>query len=161
MIFLETFASLHAAAGADTLGFCNENFAAKERMAIPTMRCMQPLPEAQGCLGLLQESAYTLGLELPVTTGGSGHKPLSEACWKDPVSYLQVRGFWAQLEAATNERQQAMFRMLNAHLNRLAQRVETVVGDLLEVHTLPPMHWSLSSHIRCCMTDDCHCLWNQ
>ena len=53
---------------------------------------------------------------------------------------LQVRGFWAQLEAATNERQQAMFRMLNVHLARLAQRVETVVGDLLEVSAPPPMH---------------------
>ena len=52
---------------------------------------------------------------------------------------MQVRGFWAQLEAATNERQQAMFRVLNKHLARLAQRVETVVGDLLEVCALPPM----------------------
>ena len=52
---------------------------------------------------------------------------------------LQVRGFWAQLEAATNERQQAMFRMLNVHLARLGQRVETVVGDLLEVSASPPM----------------------
>ena len=55
---------------------------------------------------------------------------------------VQVRGFWAQLEAATNERQQAMFRVLNTHLARLAQRVETVVGDLLEVgvatHELGP-----------------------
>ena len=52
---------------------------------------------------------------------------------------LQVRGFWAQLEAATNERQQAMFRMLNVHLERLAKRVETVVGDLLEVCASSPM----------------------
>ena len=52
---------------------------------------------------------------------------------------VQVRGFWAQLEAATNERQQAMFRMLNVHLARLAQRVETVVGDLLEVCPSSPV----------------------
>lgn len=46
---------------------------------------------------------------------------------------LQVRAFWAQLEAATNERQQAMFRILNTHLKHLAQRIETAVGELLEV----------------------------
>lgn len=52
---------------------------------------------------------------------------------------MQVRGFWAQLEAATNERQQAMFRVLNAHLKHLAQRVEAAVGDILEVtHTPVP-----------------------
>ena len=45
----------------------------------------------------------------------------------------QVRGFWALLETATNERQQAMFRMLNMHLKHLAERVETAVGELLEV----------------------------
>ena len=52
--------------------------------------------------------------------------------------YLQVRAFWAQLEAATNERQQAMFRMLNVHLKHLAQRVETAVGELLEVRIISP-----------------------
>ena len=46
---------------------------------------------------------------------------------------VQVRGFWAHLETATNERQQAMFRMLNTHLKHLAERVETAVGELLEV----------------------------
>ena len=52
-------------------------------------------------------------------------------------SAVQVRGFWGQLEAATNERQQAMFRMLNAHLKHLAQRIEAAVGEILEVtHTL-------------------------
>ena len=45
----------------------------------------------------------------------------------------QVRGFWALLETATNERQQAMFRMLNMHLKHLAERVEAAVGELLEV----------------------------
>ena len=50
----------------------------------------------------------------------------------------QVRGFWAHLETATNERQQAMFRMLNTHLKHLAQRVETAVGELLEV--MGPLH---------------------
>ena len=44
-----------------------------------------------------------------------------------------MRGFWAHLETATNERQQAMFRTLNTHLKRLAERVETAVGELLEV----------------------------
>ena len=44
-----------------------------------------------------------------------------------------MRGFWALLETATNERQQAMFRMLNTHLKHLAERVEAAVGELLEV----------------------------
>ncbi len=44
-----------------------------------------------------------------------------------------MRDFWHALEAATNERQQAMFRLLNHHMKRLAQRVETAVGEALEV----------------------------
>jgi hypothetical protein len=50
---------------------------------------------------------------------------------------LQVRDFWHALEAATNERQQAMFRLLNRHLKRLAQRVEVAVGEALEVQLEP------------------------
>jgi hypothetical protein len=49
----------------------------------------------------------------------------------------QVRDFWHVLEAATNERQQAMFRLLNKHLLRLSQRVETAVGDILDVKLEP------------------------
>ncbi|CAL8468472.1 g8012 [Coccomyxa elongata] len=45
----------------------------------------------------------------------------------------EVRDFWHALEAATNERQQAMFRLLNHHMKRLAQRVEAAVGEALEV----------------------------
>ena len=73
---------------------------------------------------------------------------------------MQVRGFWAQLEAATNERQQAMFRVLNKHLARLAQRVETVVGDLLEVCALPLHAIATTSMLhRRCMTASgaCEC----
>ena len=49
----------------------------------------------------------------------------------------QVREFWHDLEAATNERQAAMFRMLNGHLTRLGRRIEAAVGELLDVHLEP------------------------
>ncbi len=48
-----------------------------------------------------------------------------------------MRDFWHALEAATNERQQAMFRLLNRHLKRLTQRVEVAVGEALEVQLEP------------------------
>lgn len=69
-----------------------------------------------------------------------------QATWKRSLNSIdlsiykfavQVRGFWAQLEAATNERQQAMFRVLNVHLKHLAQRVEAAVGEILEVTHTP------------------------
>lgn len=50
---------------------------------------------------------------------------------------MQVREFWHALEEATNERQQAMFQLLNSHMKRLAQRVEAAVGEALEVQLEP------------------------
>ena len=44
-----------------------------------------------------------------------------------------MREFWAALEAATNERQAAMFGVLNAHLATLGRRIEAAVGELLDV----------------------------
>lgn len=49
----------------------------------------------------------------------------------------QVREFWHELEAATNARQAALFEALNRQLERLARRIEAVVGDALDV-TLEP-----------------------
>ena len=36
----------------------------------------------------------------------------------------QVRGFWHQLETATNERQRALLRRLNLHLEGLSRAIE-------------------------------------
>ena len=46
---------------------------------------------------------------------------------------LQVRDFWAGLEAATNARQATMFEAINRHMEALARTIEAVVGEALEV----------------------------
>jgi hypothetical protein len=43
-----------------------------------------------------------------------------------------VRGFWHQLETATNERQRALLRRLNLHLEGLSRAIE--------VHTAVVLH---------------------
>lgn len=48
-----------------------------------------------------------------------------------------MREFWHELESATNERQAAMFGLLNGHLARLGARVEAAVGGLLHVRLEP------------------------
>lgn len=47
----------------------------------------------------------------------------------------QVRGFWHQLETATNERQRALLRRLNLHLEGLSRAIE--------VHTRHCLHAAL------------------
>ena len=87
-----------------------------------------------------------------------------QATWKSSLNSIdlsiykaavQVRGFWAQLEAATNERQQAMFRVLNGHLKHLAQRVEAAVGEILEVtHNPVPAAATNVNYMVLCMLQE-------
>jgi hypothetical protein len=45
--------------------------------------------------------------------------------------FAQVRGFWHQLETATNERQRALLRRLNAHLEGLSRAIEVHFASML------------------------------
>jgi tRNA U34 5-carboxymethylaminomethyl modifying GTPase MnmE/TrmE len=49
----------------------------------------------------------------------------------------EVRGFWHQLETATNERQRALLRRLNGHLEGLSRAIEAVVAERLSVRLEP------------------------
>ncbi len=45
----------------------------------------------------------------------------------------QVRGFWHQLETATNERQRALLRRLNGHLEGLSRAIEVLLRSLTSI----------------------------
>lgn len=49
----------------------------------------------------------------------------------------QVADFWHEVELALNVRQASMFQAVNAHLERLARAVDSVVGDLLALRLEP------------------------
>jgi hypothetical protein len=53
----------------------------------------------------------------------------------------QVRGFWHQLETATNERQRALLHRLNAHLEGLSRAIEVQSVHLPK--SCPEKHWCL------------------
>ena len=44
-----------------------------------------------------------------------------------------MRGFWHQLETATNERQRALLRRLNLHLEGLSRAIEVHIRGRLHV----------------------------
>lgn len=50
---------------------------------------------------------------------------------------MQVRDFWQDVEAATNERQHAMFQCINKHLESLSRQIETTVGEALSLRLEP------------------------
>lgn len=50
---------------------------------------------------------------------------------------LQVRDFWQDVEAATNERQRAMFLCINRRLESLSRQIEATVGDVLDLRLEP------------------------
>ena len=47
-----------------------------------------------------------------------------------------MRGFWHQLETATNERQRALLRRLNGHLEGLSRAIEVRSTSLPSIHFL-------------------------
>ncbi len=62
----------------------------------------------------------------------------------------QVRGFWHQLETATNERQRALLRQLNGQLEGLSRAIEVLLRSLTSIarprpEFTPSVTWSGSS----------------
>ena len=51
--------------------------------------------------------------------------------------HAQVRDFWQDVEAATNERQRAMFQCINRRLEGLSQQIEAAVGEVLDLRLEP------------------------
>lgn len=49
----------------------------------------------------------------------------------------EVRAFWHDLEMASNERQRALLRRLNVHLEQLGRMIESVVSEQLSVRLEP------------------------
>lgn len=50
---------------------------------------------------------------------------------------VQVRDFWQDVEAATNERQRAMFQCINTRLESLSRQIEATVGEALDLRLEP------------------------
>ena len=50
---------------------------------------------------------------------------------------MQVRDFWQDVEAATNERQHSMFQCINRRLESLSRQIEATVGEALDVRLEP------------------------
>ena len=49
----------------------------------------------------------------------------------------QVRDFWQDVEAATNERQRDMFQCINRQLESLSRQIEATVGEALDLRLEP------------------------
>ncbi|KAL3150332.1 hypothetical protein ABBQ32_000177 [Trebouxia sp. C0010 RCD-2024] len=49
----------------------------------------------------------------------------------------EVRDFWQDVEAATNERQRAMFQCINRRLESLSRQIEATVGEALNLRLEP------------------------
>jgi len=50
---------------------------------------------------------------------------------------MQVRDFWQDVEAATNERQRSMFQCINRRLESLSREIEGTVGQVLDLRLEP------------------------
>lgn len=50
---------------------------------------------------------------------------------------MQVRDFWQDVEAATNERQRDMFQCINRQLESLSRQIEATVGEALDLRLEP------------------------
>ena len=76
-----------------------------------------------------------------LATGGSLAQRLSSSASEPHAIFAcicaQVADFWHEVELALNVRQASMFQAVNAHLERLARAVNSVVGDLLALRLEP------------------------